>query len=265
MYHTGLFINGNSTIHRLDPRVKLAAAVILSVMILGVKAPTVILLGLALLGAVLAGRISFRIIGQAVKPLLFFAGLIFFTHAFFSEGEALALITLPYLKISVSRTGIAEGGLVVFRFLCLTVAAVVLTMTTTPARTIAAIKFFLRPLKTLRVPVDDIAVMMMVAMRLMPVLLMEKDRIETAQKARGYDLRGSTTAVRLKAFISLIKTVLLGVFRRADELAAAMEARSYNRGERTTFIELKMRSIDYITLAILFITGGIMTGLNTHF
>jgi len=265
MYHTGSFINGTSPIHRMDPRVKLSAAVAASVMILSIKTPAVILIGLTMIGIVLAGRIPLRAIAQAVKPLLFFACLIFFTHAFFSEGEALAVLNLPYLNITVSRSGLAEGGLVVLRFLCLIVAAVILTMTTTPARMIAAIKFFLRPLKVLRVPVDDIAVMMMLAMRLMPLLLMEKERIETAQKARGYDLRGAAMAVRLKAFMALTKTVLLGVFRRADELASAMEARSYSRGKRTTFVELKMRSADYISLTILFIACGVLIGLNAYY
>lgn len=264
MYHTGLFIQGVSPIHRLDPRAKLAAAIALSIMILSVKPPLVVLIGLSLIGVIMVSRIRFQVIGQAVKPLLFFAGLIFFTHAFFSEGEALAVINLPYLNISVSRSGMAEGGLVVFRFLCLIVAAVILTMTTTPARMIASIKFVLRPLKVLHVPVDDIAVMMMVAMRLMPVLLMEKERVETAQKARGYDLRGATVAIRLKTFISLTQTVLLGVFRRADELAAAMEARGYNRGERTTFVELKMQQTDYFVFALLFMASVILTGLNTY-
>jgi energy-coupling factor transport system permease protein len=234
------------------------------VMILGVKPLVVMLIGLALIGAVFAARISLRVISQAVRPLLFFAGLIFFTHAFFTEGQALAVLNLPYLNISVSRSGMAEGGLVVLRFLCLIVAAVLLTMTTTPARMIAAIRFFLRPLKVLHVPVDDIAVMMMVAMRLMPILLMEKERIETAQKARGFDLRGARPSVRLKAFIALTKTILIGVFRRADELAAAMEARAYSRGERTSHVELTMHSSDYAAFASLSVLLTALFTLNAY-
>jgi energy-coupling factor transport system permease protein len=265
MYHTGLFINDVSLIHRMDPRVKLAAVVILSVMILSFKPLAAILISLALIGAAYAGHIHFRIIGQAVKPLLFFVGLIFFTHAFFSEGEAIALINFPYLNISLSRSGMEEGGLVALRFLCLIVAAVILTMTTTPAQMIASIKYFLRPLERLRVPADDIAVMMMLAMRLLPVLLLEKERVETAQKARGYDLHGATMTIRLKAFISLTKMVMLGVFRRADDLASAMEARCYTRGKRTAFTQLTMRASDYTALAILIITGGVLISLNTYF
>jgi energy-coupling factor transport system permease protein len=130
---------------------------------------------------------------------------------------------------------------------------------------IAAVKYFLRPLKLLRVPVDDIAVMIMLALRLMPILLTEKERVETAQKARGYNLRRSGFIIRIKAFLSLTLTVLTGVFRRADELALAMEARNYQRGERTSLVELKLTSSDYLVL--IFLGGGlvIFVALNSHF
>ncbi|MBN1664128.1 MAG: energy-coupling factor transporter transmembrane protein EcfT [Deltaproteobacteria bacterium] len=263
MYHTGFYLNGTSPIHRLDPRVKLAAVIVLSMVILCVKPPIVILVAAVCLCIVFAGSIPLRIIGQAVKPLIIFVGLIFFTHAFFSEGEAIALVNLPYLNISLSRNGMEEGGLVALRFLCLIVAAVILTTTTTPSRMIAAIKYVLGPFKRLHVPVDDIAVMMMLAMRLLPLLLMEKERVETAQKTRGCDLQGKRLAVRLKAFIRLTSTILLGVFRRADELALAMEARCYNRGERTAFVELSMRKTDYGIAAVLIVAGGVLLGLNS--
>jgi energy-coupling factor transport system permease protein len=130
---------------------------------------------------------------------------------------------------------------------------------------IAAIKYFLKPLKLLRVPIDDIAVMIMLALRLMPILLTEKERVETAQKARGYNLRQSGFIIRIKAFLSLTLTVLTGVFRRADELALAMEARNYQRGERTSLVELKLTSSDYLVL--IFLGGGlvIFVALNSHF
>jgi energy-coupling factor transport system permease protein len=248
MYHTGVFIKGESLIYNLDPRVKLAFIFFLSIIILWAKPPAVLLIGITLFFTALANGISFRTIGQAVKPLLFFTGLIFAAHALFSEGKA--FVTIPYLGISFSLSGVQEGFIVTWRFLCLIVAAVLLTMTTAPSSIIAAIKFFLRPLKFLRVPVDDIAVMIMLALRLMPVLIAEKEKIETAQKARGYDLFRSGFIIRIKAFLSLTLSVLLGVFRRADELALAMEARGYAGGERTSMTEMKLTSSDYLMLAV---------------
>lgn len=263
MYHTGAFIKGQSLIYNLDPRVKLALIVGLSIFILWVNPPAIFLIGITLLFVALAGGISLRTIGQAVKPLLFFIGLIFAAHVLFSEGEAFVII--PYLRVSFSLSGVQEGFIVTWRFLCLIVAAVLLTMTTTPSQIIAALKYFLRPLKFLLVPVDDIAVMIMLALRLMPVLLAEKDKIETAQKARGYDLRASGFIIRIKAFLSLILSVLLGVFRRADELALAMEARGYARQERTSGVELTLTFRDYVALTFLSLFIVIFIALNYYF
>jgi len=216
-----------------------------------------------LLFAALASGIRLRTIGQALRPLLFFIVLIFLVHALFNEGEA--LVSIPFFGISLSYAGLQQGFFVVWRFLCLIIAAVLLTLTTAPSQMIAAIKYFLKPLKLLRVPVDDIAVMIMLALRLMPILLTEKERIETAQKARGYNLRQSGFIIRIKAFLSLTLTVLTGVFRRADELALAMEARNYQRGERTSLVELKLTSSDYLVLIFLGVFLVIFVALNSHF
>jgi energy-coupling factor transporter transmembrane protein EcfT len=263
MYHTGSFIKGQSLIYNLDPRIKLAATICLSVFILLVKPLIAFVIGSALFCVTLANGISLRIIGQALKPLLFFIILIFLVHALFSEGEA--LVSIPYLGLSLPYSGLQQGFIVVWRFLCLLVAAILLTLTTLPSQMIAAIKYFLRPLKFLRVPVDDIAVMIMLALRLMPILLTEKERIETAQKARGYNLRHSGFIMRIKAFLSLVSIVLSGVFRRADELALAMEGRNYRRGERTSLVELRLTSPDYFVLTFLGIFSVIFIALNYCF
>jgi len=263
MYHTGSFIKGQSLLYNLDPRIKLAVTICLSVFILWVKPLIAFVIGIALLFAALINGISLRTIGQAFRPLLFFIVLIFLVHALFNEGEA--LVSIPFFGISLSYAGLQQGFFVVWRFLCLIIAAVLLTLTTAPSQMIAAIKYFLKPLKLLRVPVDDIAVMIMLALRLMPILLTEKERVETAQKARGYNLRRSGFIIRIKAFLSLVLTVLTGVFRRADELALAMEARNYQRGERTSLVELKLTFSDYLVLIFLGIFLVIFVALNSHF
>jgi energy-coupling factor transport system permease protein len=263
MYHTGSFIKGQSLIYNIDPRIKLAATICLSVFILWVKPLIAFVIGSALLFAALASGIGLRTIGQALRPLLFFIVLIFLVHALFNEGEA--PVSIPFFGLSLSYAGLQQGFFVVWRFLCLIIAAVLLTLTTAPSQMIAAIKYFLKPLKLLRVPVDDIAVMIMLALRLMPILLTEKERVETAQKARGYNVRQSGFIIRIKAFLSLTLTVLTGVFRRADELALAMEARNYQRGERTSLVELKLASSDYLVLIFLGFFLVIFVALNSHF
>jgi energy-coupling factor transport system permease protein len=263
MYHTGSFIKGQSLIYNLDPRIKLAATICLSVFILCVKPLIVLVIGIALFCVTLANGISLRTIGQALKPLLFFIVLIFLAHILFNEGEA--LIRIPYVGLSLSYTGLQQGFIVVWRFLCLLIAAILLTLTTLPSQMIAAIKYFLRPLKPLRVPVDDITVMIMLALRFMPILLTEKERVEIAQKARGYNLRRSGLIIRIKAFLSLASVVLSGVFRRADELTLAMEGRNYQRGERTSLTELRLTSPDYFVLTFLGIFSVIFIALNCCF
>ncbi|MCE5210090.1 MAG: energy-coupling factor transporter transmembrane protein EcfT [Deltaproteobacteria bacterium] len=263
MYRTGVFVKGDSFLYNLDPRLKLAVTVLFSLFILWVNPQVALITGIVLLCLAPAGGIKLRTIGQAVKPLLFFIVLIFLVHLIFDKGES--LVEIPFPGFSFSREGLQQGFLVVWRFLCLIVMAVLLTMTTPPSQMIAAIKYFLKPLKVLRVPVDDVAVMMMLALRLMPILLTEKERIDVARKARGYDLKRSGYIPRLKAFLSLTLTILLGVFRRADEIALAMESRSYRRGERSSFVELKLTPSDYLALIFSGVLIIIFVALNSHF
>jgi energy-coupling factor transport system permease protein len=215
--------------------------------------------GTVLFGAALASGISLRTIRDAVKPLLYFITLIFLVHVLFDEG-----VKTTFCGVSIPVAGIQQGFFVIWRFLCLIIAAVLLTMTTAPSQMIAAIKYFLRPLKLLWMPVDDIAVMIMLALRLMPVLLVEKERIEIAQKARGYNLYRSGFVLRIKAFLSLTLNILLSVFRRADELALAMDARDYQRGERSSFVELKLTSTDYLIIIILGISLVAVAFINSQ-
>jgi len=263
MYRTGSFIKGQSLIYNLDPRLKLAATIFLSIFILWVKPPVALVMGIALFCAALASGISLRTIGEALKPLLYFIALIFLVHVLFDESGV--WIKIPFLGISLPFAGLQQGFFVVWRFLCLIVAAVLLTMTTAPSQMIAAIKYFLKPLKKLRVPVDDIAVMIMLALKLMPIMLAQKERIEIAQKARGYNLYRSGFIMRIKVFLSLTLNILLSVFKRADELALAMDARSYQRGARTSLVKLKLALLDYLALIIFGILIVIFVALNSLF
>jgi energy-coupling factor transport system permease protein len=120
-------------------------------------------------------------------------------------------------------------------------------------------------MKLLHVPIDNIAVMIMLALRLMPVFLAEKERIEIARMARGYDVRRSAFSLHIRSFLSLATQILWSVFKRADELAAAMEARNYQLGPRTSSVELKFATIDFIALSFLVIFFVIFVALNRCF
>ena len=263
MYHTGAYIAGSSALHRVDARIKLAAVFVFSIGILAVKPLTVMSIGLVLFLLVLLGRINLRTLGQAVRPLLFFIGLIFIVHALFTPGES--LFTLPYIGLSLSAEGMRQGFFVSARFLCLLVAAVLLTMTTEPSRIVAAVRFYMQPLKLLRVPTDNIAVMIMLSLRLMPVLIAEKERIESARIARGYDVRRWGFSHHIKSFLQLTTRILWSVLKRADELATAMSARNYQLGPRTSGVELKLAAPDFIALSCLVIFFVIFIALNRCF
>jgi energy-coupling factor transport system permease protein len=263
MYHTGTYIKGETIIYRLDARIKLATVIVLSIVILAAKPLPSIFLGVLLFLLAFFSGVRLRTIAQAVKPLLFFIVLIFLLHALFAEGDS--FLTVPFIGLSVSLTGLDTAFLVIWQFLCLILAAILLTMTTQPAQMIAALKYYLHPLKLLRVPVDVISIMTMLALRMMPVFLGEKERIEIAQKARGYNPKQSGFYLRIKAFLSLAIAVLLNVFRRADELAVAMEARNFSFGARSSFIELKMTRVDFFTIIFLSILALIFIALNLCF
>jgi energy-coupling factor transport system permease protein len=261
MYYTGQYITGTSFIYRLDPRIKLVAVVTLSMLILAANQPAVIFIGFCLVLLIFLTSMSWRLIWQSLQPLLFFIALIFLVHVLFTEGDI--IFSISCLRISAS--GLAQGFSVSERFLCLIIAAILLTMTTQPSRIIAALTYILRPLKRLRVPVDDIAVMIMLAMRLMPILLSEKERIEIAQIARGYSPKRSGFVLRIKGFLFLVTSVLLGVFKRADMLAMAMEARNYRCGPRTSAVELRLARIDFIAIIYSVIFFVIFIALNLCF
>jgi energy-coupling factor transport system permease protein len=263
MYSTGSYIARSSPLHHVDPRIKLAGVVGLSFIILLTKPIPSLFIGLVLTSLVFVSRISLRIIWQAFQPLLFFLVLIFLVHALFTEGDT--LFRIPFIGLSFSGAGLIEGIFIAWKFLCLILAAVLLTMTTSPSYLIAAVKFYLHPLQLLRLPVDSVAVMITLALRLMPLLLTEKNRIEIARKARGYDISRARLRLHIRAFLSLVHRIFLGVFKKADELAAAMEARNYSLGRRTSIVELRLATLDFISLFFLGIFFIIFIALNYRF
>ena len=265
MYHTGSFIKGQSRVHHLDPRLKLAATILFSLVVLRLEQPVIYAAGVALFLLALACGISLRTIGQSIKPLLFFMALIFVTHLFFGERKNDVAINNALFGFSFSCSGLQQGFLVLWQFVCLMVVAVLLTMTTAPSQLVAAIRYYLRPFAGLRLPVDDVAVMIMLAFRMMPILLAEKERMEHARSARGFDPRRSGLLAGVKSFVLLTSKIISGVFRRADEIALAMDARNYQRRERSSFAELKFASADYLIMVVLCFSLVSFVPLNLYF
>ncbi len=248
MYTLGQYIPGHSCIHRLDPRVKILCLLALSVVTLSVDDLDVIFLTLLILGGFYLCGLSLRRLMQALKPVFPVLVLLFLMHFLFSEGKPI-LASLP----AITYEGLYRGGLVAWQFAALITAGSILTMTTSASDLVSGIERLLRPLRFLRIPSHDIAIMISVALRFVPTLLEEVERMKEAQVARGADFASGSLVKRLRKMASLVIPLILCTFRRADELALAMEGRGYQRGPRTYLRELKFSRADYA--ALLFVSA----------
>jgi energy-coupling factor transporter transmembrane protein EcfT len=252
IYHLGQYVPGRTFLHRMDPRLKLAALVALSLCILRTDALAAAWITLGLLATAFASRVPPRRILEALLPILPFLGILFLLHLLFTEGAPVWRgLPVP------SREGLEKGLIVSWRFLNLILAAALLTQTSSPSELAQGIEWLLSPLRILRVPYQDIGLMICLALRFVPTLLEEYERIKEAQVSRGLDLRTGSLGVRLRKLSGMIIPLGLSVFRRADELTAAIEGRGYAHGRRTYLRELRFSRVDGAALFVvaLFVLG----------
>ncbi len=253
MIHLGQYIPRSSIIHRLDPRVKLAATIILSIMVLKGDLLTQCWITAFLLILIPVSHLNFVHLRSAFRPMRFFLGLLFSLHLLFTAGTPIP--PFPPWPITITYEGLQTGAFVLWQFSLLILSAAILTMSTPPGQLISGIERFLRPLKGLGVPSQDVALMVSMAMRFVPVILDELSRIKEAQTARGARFESGPILRRMTSAASLLIPLIQGTMRRADALAMAMESRGYSRGPRTYLRELRMERKDY--LAILFFALGV--------
>lgn len=256
----GQYQPGETLLHRLDPRVKIIAIVSLSVVIFAAGPAQVTLISIALAAVIGAARLTPARLAEALRPIAFFMALIFLVHLFWTDGRP--LLDLTPLPLRVTAEGFFQGAHVTWQFAALVIAAAVLTMTTNPSDLVAGIERLLSPLTRVGLPSQDIAMMIAMALRFVPMLGEEYDRIRMAQMARGADFATGGLSLRIRAATALAIPLLLSAFRRADELALAMEARGYHRGPRTSLRELKLIKTDFAALAVLAVFALMNFGLE---
>jgi energy-coupling factor transporter transmembrane protein EcfT len=262
MIHFGQYVAGDSFTHRLDPRIKMISAIILSILIFRASGFEVYPISLFFLVVIWISGIPPGSIFRALRPLTIFAGLLFLLHLFFTDGTA--LFAVPALRLKITHEGLSRGAFVVWQFLALVLSGAVLTMTTPPSELIGGLEKLLHPFKYLGVPTQDIAVMVSMALRFVPTLLEEFDRIRTAQMARGADVRTGKPVRRVRTAAFMILPLMTSALRRADELAEAMEARGYHRGPRTTMRVLRIGGQDYAALSWLAIFVALLAILRVY-
>lgn len=245
----GQFFPGNSLLHRMDPRVKLVLTFAYIILIFLPK--NWLGLGLAvafLVFCVLLSHISPKVLLKGLKPvlpLLIFTSLI---NIFYVDGEPL----VKFWIFAISAEGIYTAVFIGIRILCLIAASSLLTYTTSPTTLTDALERLMSPLRHLRVPVHEIAMMMTIALRFIPTLIEETDKIMAAQKARGADMESGNLLQRVRALIPVLVPLFVSSFRRAYDLATAMECRCYHGGEgRTRMKQLRMQARDYVSLSVM--------------
>lgn len=253
----GQYIDTQSVIHKLDPRTKcLAVFLLMFVVLLVQRLPFLGLTALGCLGIGLLARLPISLILRNLRPFLWLFGITFGIHLFFTPGRPLPLIS-DY-GISPTYEGALRGLFFSLRLMTFIIAAALFTLTTSPIELTDGIENMLHPLRRLRIPVHEFAMIMTISLRFIPTLIEEAERLRKAQMTRAVRFTGSLTR-RLKTLIPFVVPLFLSAFRRADELAMAMDARCYRGGRgRTHYQELKLTAKDGFALAI---TGVFCVGV----
>ena len=232
----GQYFPGKSPVHRLDPRTKLIVLVVYIVALFVAKSwVSYGVLLVFLLAAIRISTIPAKAILRGMKPLvmiLVFTGVL---NLFFTQ-EGPVLLDLGFTAITLG--GLTRAFFMVARILMLITGTFLLTYTTSPISLTDGLESLMNPLKKLHVPVHELSMMMCIALRFIPTLIEETDKIMSAQKARGADFENGTLMERARALIPILVPLFIGAFRRADELATAMECRCYQGGEGRTKMKL---------------------------
>ena len=253
----GQYFPGNSFIHKLDPRTKLLATLIYIIAIFFAVTPLAygILTAFAAV-VILISRVPWMLVFKSLKPIWIIVILTMLIHMFTAPGEH---IIFTWKFLSVTAEGIDMGVKMAVRLILLLLFSSVLTFTTSPIVLTDGIENLLRPFKKLGVPAHELAMMMTIALRFIPTLIDETEKIMNAQKARGAMLDTGSFVQRVKALVPILIPLFLSAFRRADELAMAMECRCYHGGEgRTRLKVLKFGREDVLCAAALTVLLGII-------
>ena len=239
----GQYFPGDTPVHRLDPRTKIVLTIVYIAALFTAKGWVGYVLCLAALIAVMAiAHIGPKAVLRGLKPLVIILIFTAILNLFFTAGED---YIFHWRFIKITWTGLRNAVVMAARVMLLVSGTFLLTYTTSPLAITDGLELLLSPLKKLKVPVYELSLMMSIALRFIPTLIEETDRIMSAQKARGADLESGTIVDRAKALLPLLIPLFVSAFRRADELATAMECRCYNGGEgRTRMKVLKMHRGD---------------------
>ena len=259
----GQFFPGRSFVHRLDPRTKILAAMLFIVAVFLANTPvSFAILALVTLSLVLISRISLKVILKGIKPIIFILIFTALINVFLTEGISEPLLSVWIIKIY--KEGIIKAVFMAVRVVLLIIGtSTLLTYTTSPINLTDGIESLLSPLKKINVPVHIFAMMMTIAIRFIPTLVEETEKIMNAQKSRGADFSSGGLVKRAKALIPILIPLFVAAFKRAEELATAMECRCY-RGDknRTKMKRLQFCGRDFLAIFGIVIILAVIISLR---
>ncbi|WP_071130240.1 energy-coupling factor transporter transmembrane component T family protein [Enterococcus timonensis] len=245
----GRFIPGDSLVHRLDPRAKfLASFYFIIIIFFANNWASYLLMFLFVLGAIFLSKIKISFFLRGVKPLIW---LIIFTtllQVLFTKGGT---EYFSWWIFSITEFGLINGAFIFCRFVLIIFMSTLLTLTTAPLSLADALEFLLRPLRIVRFPVHEVSLMLSIALRFVPTLMDETEKIMNAQRARGVDFGDGNLLQKMKAIVPLLIPLFVSSFNRAEDLATAMEARGYQGGDgRSRYRVLHWQMRDSLTMVV---------------
>ncbi len=254
----GQYYPADSRVHHLDPRVKLVVTLFYIAAVLLISSlPAYLLPAVFLFAVVKAAKVPFSFMFKGLKAILFLLLFMSVFHLFLTPGEVLIQVWI----LKITREGVLQAVMMTLRLSLLIMGSSVMTLTTTPTALTDGLERLLAPLNRLHVPVHEIAMMMSIALRFIPILLEETDKIMKAQTARGADFENGGLIQRARSMIPVLVPLFISAFRRASDLAMAMESRCYHGGEgRTKMKPLKYRASDFLAYGIGLCFLGITIG-----
>ena len=250
----GQYVPGNSPLHKMNPPVKIIMTILYIVLLFILKNPiSYVVFTIYTITLILISGVPFKMILKGLKPMLWIFIFTAVLNVFMTPGDTVWALKIFKFTLKITKEGIESGSLMVIRLLYLVMGTSLLTLTTSPLQLTDGIEKLLKPFNKIKVPSHEIAMMMTIALRFIPTLLDETDKIIKAQQARGADFDTGRLRDKARALVPILVPLFISAFRRADELAMAMESRCYNGGaNRTRMNVMKVTSIDY-TAIILFV------------
>lgn len=248
----GQFFPADTVIHRLDPRTKLLGTILYIVALFCAKSVASYVIVAALLATFcMLSCVRFGVLLRSIRPILIIILFTAFLNIFYTSGDVIA----KFWVFSVTRQGVYRAISMALRITMLVMGTFLLTYTTSPMDITDALEMLLRPLKKIGVPVHELSMMMCIALRFIPTLMNETTKLISAQKARGADFESGNLFRRAKAMVPILVPLFISAFRRADDLATAMESRCYNGGEgRTKMKQFVLTTADYAAFCVCIVT-----------